>query len=147
MLQVEGINFIEHLSFSAFHQGIRLPQWVAKQQKLFRRKVSLIGADALYATNFNRKFCSQRGIVTGFVRKGCAGKEEEQLQAMRSILSKERSIRLECSFETEKMHYSLQKVKARTRETEILWIFFGIHIANSVRMAENMQKKELKNTA
>ena len=30
---LDGINFIEHLSFSAFHEGIRLPGCVVKQQK------------------------------------------------------------------------------------------------------------------
>ena len=147
MIQIDGINFIEHLSFSAFHEGIRLPQCVGKQQKLFRRRVSLLAADSIYATNANRSFCSKRQITTGFVRKGRAGKDEEQLKLMRSELSKERSTRLEGSFGTEKQHYSLQKVKARTKATEILWIFFGIHTANAVRMIDKMQKPELKNTA
>ena len=147
MIQIDGINFIEHFSFSAFHEGIRLPQCVAKQQKLFRRRVSLLAADSIYATNANRSFCSKRHITTGFVRKGRAGKDEEQLKLMRSALSKERSTRLEGSFGTEKQHYSLQKVKARTKATEILWIFFGIHTANAVRMIDKMQKPELKNTA
>lgn len=145
-LQVDGINFIEHLSFSAFHEGIRLPQCVDKQQKLFRRKVRLLAADTIYATNANRTFCSKRGIVTGFVRKGRAGKDEEQLKTMRSVLSRERSTRLEGSFGTEKQHYGLQKVKARTQTTEILWIFFGIHTANAVRMADKIQRCEAENT-
>jgi Transposase domain (DUF772). len=147
MIQIDGINFIEHLSFSAFHEGIRLPQCVDKQQKLFHRKVSLLAADSIYATNANRKYCTKRGITTGFVRKGRAGKDEEQLKQMRSILSKERSTRLEGSFGTEKQHYNLQKIKARTKETEILWIFFGVHTANAVRMIDKMQKVEIKNTA
>lgn len=146
-IQIDGINFIEHLSFSAFHEGIRLPQGVDKQQKLFRRKVCLLGADSIYATNANRKFCSKRKITTGFVRKGRAGKDEDQLKLMRSILSKERSTRLEGSFGTEKQHYNLQKVKARTKKTETLWIFFGIHTANAVRMIDKMKKVEIKNTA
>jgi len=147
MIQIDGINFIEHLSFSAFHEGIRLQQCVGKQQKLFRRKVSLLAADSIYATNANRKFCTKRRITTGFVRKGRAGKDEEQLKLMRSILSKERSTRLEGSFGTEKQHYNLQKVKARTKKTEILWIFFGIHTANAVRMIDKMKRVEIKNTA
>lgn len=146
-IQIDGINFIEHLSFSAFHEGNRLPECVSKHQKLFRKKVSLLAADALYATNANRKFCSERKIVTSFVRKGRPGKEEAHRKIMRSVLSKERSTRLEGSFGTEKQHYGLQKVKARTKETEVLWIFFGIHTANAVRMIEKMKKVEIKNTA
>ena len=46
---------------------------------------------------------------------------------LRSELSKERATRLEGSFGTQKQHYSLARIKARNRKTEILWIFFGIH--------------------
>ena len=112
-----------------------------------RRKVSHIAADRLYATNDNRTFCRKHNIITGFVRKGRAGKDEEQMKIIRSILSKERATRLEGSFGTEKQHYNLQKVKARTEETEILWIFFCIHTANAVQMAGKMKKKKLYNTA
>ena len=63
---------------------------------------------------------------------------------MRAVLSKERSTRLEGSFGTEKEHYNLRKIKARTRETEILWIIFGIHTANAARLAQR-EKKEKNN--
>ena len=64
---------------------------------------------------------------------------EQQYQSdtkkMKSLLSKERATRMEGSFGTEKNHYTLSKVKARTEPTEKLWIFFGIHTANAVRIA------------
>ena len=37
------------------------------------------------------------------------------------------------SFGTQKEHYDLRRVKARTKLTEILYIFFGIHTANVVQ--------------
>ncbi len=40
---------------------------------------------------------------------------------------------MEGSFGTEKEHYGLQKIKARTELNEILWIFFGVHTANAVQ--------------
>jgi hypothetical protein len=40
MIQVDGLNFIEHLSFSAFNEGIRIPQCITAQQRLFRKKVT-----------------------------------------------------------------------------------------------------------
>ena len=103
--------------------------------------------DSIYATNANRKYCSKSEIITGFVRKGRAGKDEDQLKLMRSILSKERSTRLEGSFGTEKQHYNLQRVKAKTEAAETLWIFFGVHTANAVRMIDKMQRVEIRNTA
>jgi hypothetical protein len=146
-IQIDGINFIEHLSFEAFNEGVRLPNCISKQQQLFHRRVKQVGADCIYATNKNRKFCSARKIATSFVRKGRAGKDEEQNKLMRSILSKERATRMEGSFGTEKEFYTLRKVKARTKETEILWIFFGIHTANAVRMIPKIAKKWIRNMA
>jgi len=148
-IQVDGINFIEHLSFDAFHEGIRIPQCINKHQRLLRKRVTLLAADRIYATNDNRKYCSDptRKITTSFVRKGRASNNEAQLQQIRSLLNKERATRLEGSFGTEKQHYSLDKVKARTKQTEILWIFFGIHTANAVRMIPKVEKAREKQAA
>ncbi len=140
-IQVDGINFIEHLSFDAFNEGIRIPACIHKQQTLFHKRVTHLAADRIYATNYNRKYCSKRGIVTSFIRKGRASSNEAQAQQMKNLLNKERSTRLEGSFGTEKQHYSLGKVKARTKSTEILWIFFGIHTANAVRMIAKVESK------
>ena len=141
IIQVNGINFIEHLSFDAFNEGIRIPQCIHKQQCLFHKRVTHLSADRIYATNNNRKYCSTRKITTSFIRKGPSVKDEVQVQQMRNLLNKERSTRLEGSFGTEKQHYSLDKVKARTKQTEILWIFFGIHTANAVRMIPKVESK------
>ena len=148
-IQVDGINFIEHLSFDAFHEGIRIPQCIAGQQTLLRQRVTHLAADRIYATNYNRKYCSdpKRKITTSFVRKGRASKDEAQAQLIRKLLNKERSTRLEGSFGTEKQHYSLDNVKARRKHTEILWIFFGIHTANAVRMIPKVEKVRNKQAA
>ena len=141
-IQVDGINFIEHLSFEAFNEGIRIPQCINKHQRLLHKRVTHLAADRIYATNYNRKYCSEpsRKITTSFIRKGKPSKHELQAQQMRNLLNRERSTRLEGSFGTEKQHYSLDKIKARTKKTEILWIFFGIHTANAVRMIPKVEK-------
>jgi hypothetical protein len=141
-IQIDGINFIEHLNFEAFHEGIRLESCIRKQQELMHVKVTHLSADAIYATNANRTHCSQKNIYTGFKRKGRASKEEAQYSQLRSELNKERSTRLEGSFGTEKRYYSLHRIKARRQKTEILWIFFGIHTANAVRMTKKVQKQQ-----
>ena len=64
-------------------------------------------------------------------------------QVPRSELSKE-SHRLEGSFGTQKQHYSLARIKARNRKTEILWIFFGIHTANAVLMIDKVTSRTAK---
>jgi hypothetical protein len=147
MIQFDGINFIEHLSFNAFHEGIRLNKsvWYARE---LMGKISHVSADAIYATNANRKWCRSKKIFHSFTRKGRAGKHEGHRLQMSSILNKERATRLEGSFGTEKEHYGLQKIKAGTQKTETLWIFFGVHMSNAVRIAKRLaQEKDLHKVA
>ena len=56
------------------------------------------------------------------------------------MITKERATRPEGSFGKEKEHYRLKKIKARTKETEILWIFFGIHTANALEIGRRMAR-------
>ena len=143
-IQIDGISFIEHLSFKAFNEGIRLKDCIRMQQKLMNVRVRCVAADSIYANNANRKFCTKYGISTSFVRKGRAAKDESLRKMLRSELSKERATRLEGSFGTQKQHYSLSRIKARNRKTEILWIFFGIHTANAILMIEKIRNKTAK---
>jgi len=147
MIQFDGINFIEHLSFKPFNEGTRLINSVWYSRALFG-KITHISADDIYATNANRTYCSTQKITTNFKRKGRAGKHEDHRQIMAMELRKERATRMEGSFGTEKQHYSLDKIKARTELNEILWIFFGVHTANAVRIAKRMaQEKPYRSVA
>lgn len=146
MIQFDGINFIEHLSFDAFNEGPRLIDSIWYGRSLFG-KITHISADDIYATNANRKWCSSRNITTNFKRKGRAGKHEDHRQIMAAELRKERATRMEGSFGTEKQHYSLDSIKARIEKNEILWIFFGVHTANAVRIAKRMAQEKSSQSA
>ena len=143
-IQIDGISFIEHLSFKSFNEGIRLKDCIRMQQKLMNVRVRCAAGDSIYANNANRRFCTKYGISTSFVRKGRAAKDEPLRKVLRSELSKERATRLEGSFGTQKQHYSLARIKARNRKTEILWIFFGIHTANAVLMIDKVTSRTAK---
>jgi transposase, IS5 family len=140
-MQIGGCNFIEHLDFEAFHEGNRLKKTVQHHQHLFGQ-VKQIAADGIYATNRNRKWCRQNNIHTSFVPKGRQGPKKEQADTLRAALSNARSTRLEGSFGNEKNHYLLRKIRARTQETEVTWIFFGVHTANAVKVAKSRQAKQ-----
>jgi len=140
MIQVDGINFIDYLSFDAFNECKRFIPSVRLCRELFG-KTTHAAADAIYATNENRKYSSLNNITTSFKRKGKAGKHEQQRQQIQSILSTERATRMEGSFGTEKRHYGLDRIKARTKPTEILWVFFGVHTANAQRIATKRKEK------
>ena len=143
-IQIDGISFIEHISFKAFNEGIRLKDCIRMQQKLMNVRVRCVAADSIYANNANRKFCTKYGISTSFVRKGRAAKDEPVRKVLRSELSRERATRLEGSFGTQKQHYSLSRIKVRNRKTEILWIFFGIHSANAIWMIDKIRSRQSK---
>lgn len=143
MIQFDGINFIEHLSFNAFHEGIRLQKSVRYGRDLMG-KITHLSGDDIYATNANRNWCASQNIVHGFKRKGRAGKYEDQRRILASELRKERATRMEGSFGTEKEYYGLQKIKARTKTNEMLWIFFGVHTANAVNIAKRMSVRKYK---
>ena len=141
-LQIDGINFIEHLNFNAFNEGTRLQATIYKAQHLTHRKTKIIGADAIYATNKNRKFITKHQIKTDFKRKGKLPKDYKEEQKLKRLIRKERATRLEGSFGKEKEHYHLKKIKAKTKLTETLWIFFGIHTANALEIGRRIYKQQ-----
>ena len=55
LFQVDGVNFIEHISFNAFNEGIRLENSVELVEGLFGKKVEKLGGDNIYANNANRQ--------------------------------------------------------------------------------------------
>ena len=145
-IQIDGINFIETFSFHAFNEGTRLQNSVFLARR-FTGRVDVVGADSIYASNKNRKYCTQNHIATDFKRKGRAGKYEEERKLLAKNVTKERASRLEGSFGTEKNHYLLHRIGARTADNERLWIFMGIHTANALKIGRRMVEKELKAAA
>jgi len=146
-LQVDGISFIEHISFDAFNEGTRLQQGINLQRQLFG-KCALHSADAIYATNANRKYCTTQNIVTNFIPKGRQKEEHtDQSKLMRGVLNKERGTKLEGSFGNEKNHYLLQKVNARNQYTELCWIFFGMLTANASIISQRILKRKMEQVA
>jgi hypothetical protein len=146
MVQVDGINIIETLSFDAFNEGTKLKSAIRLTEKLFG-KCTHVAADAIYANNENRKYTSTRGIVTSFNRKGKAGKNEDQRLKMQHVLSAHRATRMEGSFGNEKNAYGLIRIRARSEPTEVLWIYFGVHMANVSKMVSKTQKVEKQKSA
>ena len=131
---VDGLSFIEKLSFNAFNEGTRLPHCLKMHRKLFGVDAKKVGGDAGYAGNANREYCRKRGIQTSFVKRGRPSFVKKDNDIIRNELARVRATRMEGSFGTQKEHYGLKRIKARTKLTEILYIFFGIHTANAVQL-------------
>ena len=147
-IQIDGISFIEHHSFEAFNEGIRLRQCIEYQEFLTGIKVSRIGADSIYANNANRTMCTERGIITCFARKGPKPKEEaEHLKTSRRLIGNLRATVMEGSFGNQKQHYAVGRIKARNMFSETLLLFFGIHTANAAILAARQMVAEMKKAA
>ena len=144
-IQVDGISFIEHHSFEAFNEGTRLKQCVEYQESLTGVKVTRIGMDTIYANNENRKYCTERGITTNFVRTGPKPKDEPaDTSPARRIIGNLRATVMEGSFGNQKQHFGVGRIAARNRHSETLLLFFGIHMANTAILAARQLAVELR---
>ena len=147
-IQIDGISFIEHHSFEAFNEGTRLKQCVEYQQSLTGVKVTRIGMDTIYASNENRKYCTECGITTNFVRKGPRPKDEPaDISTARRIIGNLRATVMEGSFGNQKQHFGVGRIAARNRHSETLLLFFGIHMANAATLVARQLAAELKSKA
>ena len=82
---IDGISFIEKLSFNAFNEGTRLKHCVSLSKKLTGVDVKKIGGDQGYSGNDNRTFCTENGIETSFTQKGRTGKNEVKNATKREL--------------------------------------------------------------
>lgn len=141
-IQVDGISFIEKLSFNPFNEGTRLHHCITLHRRLFGVKLHYLAGDNSYSGNKNRELCKALGITTNFAQKGRKLPETDERHFVRKELARVRATAMEGSFGTQKEHYSLRKVQAMTKKTEILYIFFGIHAANLVTLADRVLEKQ-----
>lgn len=141
VIQIGGLNFMEHLDSKAFHEGIRFKEAIYRHRTL-AGKCTHSSADRIYANNKNRKWATAQKLINNFDPKGPKAKDEKQRSKMRTILNVARSTRLEGSFGTEKEHYGLKKIRARTYETEIIWIRMGLLTANAARLVRKKNQSK-----
>ena len=139
---VDGISFIEKLSFNAFNEGTRLEHCIKMHKRLFKVDAKKIGGDTGYAGTANRNLCKEMGIQTSFVNRGRPSAEMQEKDYVRQELARVRATAMEGSFGTQKEHYAMRRIKAKKKKTEILYIFFGIHTANVVHLAERLAEQE-----
>lgn len=145
---VDGISFIEKLSFNAFNEGTRLLHCLKMHKRLFGVEAKKVGGDTGYAGTANRDYCKENGIQTSFAKRGRPyGGSNKSKDAVREELARVRATAMEGSFGTQKELYDLKRIKARTKNAEILYIFFGIHTANVVQLLGRIDKRARQDAA
>lgn len=147
-IQIDGISFIELHSFEAFNEGVRLKACVEYQQKLTSIAVTRVGADTIYANNVNRRYCTENGITSCFVRKVPKPKDVDvDGSVARRIIGTLLSTVMTGSFGNQKQHYGVGWIESRYSRSETLLLFFGIHMANAATLVVRqlaIEEKERK---
>ena len=140
MLQVDGISFLDTMDFNNFNECTRLRISVLKHKSIFGLARQL-GADGIYATNSNRRYCTEKKIFTSFPKKGPSGHSEAE-KILRGEISRQRSTVMEGVFGDHKNHYGLRKIRVKGEKKEKLMVFFATMTANAVKIAKRREKKE-----
>ena len=100
---VDGISFIEKLSFNAFNEGTRLIHCLKMHKRLFGVEAKKVGGDTGYAGTDNRDYCKENGIQTSFVKRGRPFSEEKKgKDLVRKELARVRATAIDGSFGTQK---------------------------------------------
>ena len=84
----------------------------------------------------------ENGIQTSFVKRGRLFSEEKKgKDLVRKELARVRATAMEGTSGTQKEQCDWRRVKARTKLTEILYIFFGTHTANVLQLADRIEHR------
>ena len=126
---------VKNVEFGAIH-------CLKMHKRLFGVEAKKVGGDTGYAGTDNRDYCKKNGIQTSFVKRGRPFSEEKkEKDLVRKELARVRATAMEGSFVTQKEHYDLRRIKARTKQTEIPYIILGIHTANVVQLADRIEQR------
>lgn len=137
MLQVDGICIIDQMSFKAFNESTRLKISTLKHKQYFGQ-LHQLGADRIYATNANRKYCTARKLFTCFPKKGPKPHTAEE-EKLSSLIGSLRATVMEGCFGDHKEHYGLKKIKVKGENREKLFVFFAVMTANAVKISKRKQ--------
>jgi hypothetical protein len=145
IIMIGGLCFVEHTSFDSYNECKRLKSSFLYHKKLTGDSCKALSADAIYATNANRRFLTDQGVQTGFVNKG-RKKDDKDTKALKTVINKERSTHLEGRFGHHKQAYGLGRIKARTEAGEKLWMFFGVMTANALKVGRVIYENQERNS-
>ena len=139
MLQVDGLSFLDTMSFKNFNETTRLKLSVLKHKAVFGN-ISQLGADRIYATNANRRYCTGNKIFPSFPKKGPKRRSGAE-KVLAGEIARQRATVMEGVFGTHKDHYGLRKIKVRGEGREKLMVLFAAMAANAVKIAKRRREK------
>ena len=129
-----GLIWIDYYSNENFNETVRLPRTVEYSMQLFGHKPMYLAADRIYHTRFNRNFLKEYGIKSNFPPVGrVKASEKELIKQLISTLNRSRN-QIEGVFGVLKSHYYTQRVRYKSKQSNVLMIFLSITAYNSLKI-------------
>ncbi|MDR0748473.1 MAG: transposase [Tannerellaceae bacterium] len=125
---VDGISFLDKLSWDAFNEGSRMESYLENYRKRFGFYPQEVLADQIYCTRANRKMLAGKGIR---LRAKPLGRPS----AVSIHVSPGERNPIEGKFGQAKTGYGLNCIKARLKATSESWIAGIILVLNLVNLA------------
>jgi transposase, IS5 family len=128
---VDGLSFLDDLSWDAFNEGTRLKSSVEKYKTRFGYYPKEVLADKIYCNRENRAYLKEKGILLKAKPLGRPSKE-----ALSNQVSPGERNPIEAKFGQAKTGYGLDRIKARLADTSESWIASIILVLNLVKLAQ-----------
>ena len=125
---VDGISFLDELSWEAFNEGSHMMDYVEQYRKRFRFYPKEVLADKIYCTRANRAALKEKGIRL-------LAKPLGRPSAVSIHLSPGERNPIEGKFGQAKNGYGLNRIRARLKGTSETWIASIILVLNLVKLA------------
>lgn len=125
---IDGISFLDELSWDAFNEGSHMMEYVEKYHQRFGCYPRELLADQIYCTRANRAALKEKGIKL-------LAKPLGRPSAVQVHVSPGERNPIEGKFGQAKTAYGLNRIKARLRDTSEAWIASIILVLNLVKLA------------
>jgi hypothetical protein len=125
---IDGISFLDELSWDAFNEGNHMMDYLEKYKKRFGFYPREVLADQIYSTRENRKILKEKAIKL-------IAKPLGRPSAVREHVRPGERNPIEGKFGQAKTAYGLNRIKARLRETSQAWIASIFLVLNLVKLA------------
>ena len=129
---IDGISFLDELSWDAFNEGNHMENYVEKYRARFGFYPREVLADKIYCTRDNRKMLKNKG--SGIILRAKPLGRPSASAVSIHVSPGERNP-IEGKFGQAKTGYGLNRIKARLKETSESWIAGIILVLNLVKLA------------
>lgn len=141
---VDGLVYLDKLSWDAYNEGQDLISQVEKYQEKFGHYPESVHADKIYANRENRRYLSERDIRLSAPPLGRPRKDTPESVKRQRRRDEIDRIPVEGKFGNGKRKYSLDRIYAKLKETGETWIALIIIVMNLDKISRILSRLILK---